>query len=134
MLPPPLVGNTKDHKNDANPDVRPICQAKCAPNSILSWILAKVVGKVGEEAPESQAVYSTEEIQAKIVRLNTELRDERREIGVGSRDVVGLYPSLQKDWVRRIMMMKTEVKVAGTDCIIIIIIFVIINCNVVSKK
>ena len=118
MLPPPLIGNTKDHKDEANPDVRPICQAKCAPNNILSWILAKVVGKVGEEAPESQAVYSTEEIQAKIVRLNTELRDERREIGVGSMDVVGLYPALQKDWVKKIlmiMMMKTEVKVAGVD-------------------
>ena len=73
---------------------------------------------MGEEAPESQAVYSTEEIQAKIVRLNTELRDERREIGVGSMDVVGLYPALQKDWVKKIlmiMMMKTEVKVAGVD-------------------
>ena len=103
--------------------MRPICQAKCAPNNILSWILAKVVGKVGEEA-----------LNRGNLGLNTYLKDEGREIGVGSRDVVGLYPSLQKDWVRRIMMMKTEVKVAGTDCIIIIIIFVIINCNVVSKK
>ena len=49
MLPPPMVGNPKDHKIGAEPPLRPICQAKSAPNNILSWILAKLVGKVGEE-------------------------------------------------------------------------------------
>ena len=38
MLPPPLVGNVKDHKEGENPPLRAICQAKCAPNNVLSWM------------------------------------------------------------------------------------------------
>ena len=36
MLPPPMVGNAKDHKEGNNPPLRSICQAKIAPNNILS--------------------------------------------------------------------------------------------------
>ena len=36
MLPPPMVGNSKDHKEGNNPPLRSICQAKSAPNNILS--------------------------------------------------------------------------------------------------
>ena len=118
MLPPPMVGNPKDHKIGAEPPLRPICQAKSAPNNILSWILAKLVGKVGEEAPESKAVSSTEEMQAKMMHLNTRLLGERRKVGVGSMDVVGLYPALEKAKVKEIlrtMLMRTEVKVAEVN-------------------
>ena len=118
MLPPPMVGNPKDHKEGAEPPLRPICQAKSAPNNVLSWILAKLVGKVGEEAPESKAVSSTEEMQAKMMHLNTHLIGERRKVGVGSMDVVGLYPALEKAKVKEIlrtMLMKTEVKVAEVN-------------------
>ena len=98
--------------------MRPICQAKGAPNNILSWILAKVVGKVGEEAPESKSVSSTEEMQAKMMHLNTRLLGERRRVGIGSMDVVGLYPALEKAKVKEIlktMLMRTEVKVAEVN-------------------
>ena len=118
MLPPPLVGNPKDHKACLEPPLRPICQAKGAPNNILSWILAKLVGKVGEEAPESKSVSSTEEMQAKMMHLNTRLVGERRKVGIGSMDVVGLYPALEKSKVKEIlrtMLLRTDVKVAEVD-------------------
>ena len=118
MLPPPMVGNPKDHKACTEPPLRPICQAKGAPNNILSWILAKLVGKVGEEAPESRSVSSTEELQAKMMHLNTRLVGERRKVGIGSMDVVGLYPALEKAKVKEIMrtmLQRTEVKVAEVN-------------------
>ena len=118
MLPPPMVGNHKDHKACTEPPLRPVCQAKGAPNNILSWILAKLVGKVGEEAPESRSVSSTEELQAKMMHLNTRLMGEKRKVGIGSMDVVGLYPALEKAKVKEIMrtmLQRTEVKVAEVN-------------------
>ena len=56
MPPQPLVSNAKDYKEGANPPLRATCQAKSASYNILSWIMAKVVGKVGKVAPESKAV------------------------------------------------------------------------------
>ena len=77
--------------------MRSICQAKSAPNNILSWILAKVVGKVGEEASESRAMYATEEMQDMTMKVNTQLTEQRAmtEVGIGSMDMVGLYPALE---------------------------------------
>ena len=117
MLPPPMVGNAKDHKEGDNPPLRAICQAKSAPNNILSWIMAKVVGKVGEEAPESKAMYATEEMQDMMTKVNSKLTERRvtREVGIGSMDVVGLYPALEKGKVKTIlkeMLLRTKVKVA----------------------
>ena len=89
-------------KQISDPDVRVLCQAKSAPSNILSWIVSKVVGKVGEEAPESKAVYSTEEMQSKMVELNSRLTGVSRRRGVGSMDVKGLYPALTKEWVKKI--------------------------------
>ena len=73
---------------------------------------------VGEEAKESKAVYSTEEMQAKMVAQNTILKGEQKYVGVGSMDVVSLYPNLKKVWVAkilRIMMLRTEVVVKEVD-------------------
>ena len=63
MLPPAMVGLAKTHKEEEC--YRPLCLAKNAPNNVLSWILGQYVGKVGEEAPESKAVLSAEEMMAK---------------------------------------------------------------------
>ena len=86
-------------------------------DAFLSWILAKVVGKVGEEAKESKAMYATEEMQDMMMQVNSKLREQRaeREVGIGSMDVVGLYPALEKEKVKeilKVMLLRTEVKVA----------------------
>ena len=78
---------------------------------------AKVVGKVGEEASESRAMYATEEVQDMMMKVNTQLTEQRAmtEVGIGSMDVVGLYPALEKGKVReilKVMILRTEVKVA----------------------
>ena len=117
LLPPPMVGNSTDHKAGNNLPLRVICQAKSAPNNRLSWILAKVVGKVGEEAPESKAMYATEEMQDMMMKVNSKLAEHRttKEVGIGSMAVVGLYPALEKEKVKTIlekMLLRTEVKVA----------------------
>ena len=114
MLPPAMVGLAKTHKMEEC--YRPLCLAKNAPNNILSWILAQYVGKVGEEAPESKAVYSAEEVKAKFTCLNQQMmgRENWEGFGVGSLDIKSLYPSLTKEWVERIlttMIMRTEVTV-----------------------
>ena len=71
MLPPAMVGLAKTHKVEES--YRPLCLAKNAPNNMLSWILAKYVGKVGEEAPESKSVASTEEVLAKFTTMNQQV-------------------------------------------------------------
>ena len=114
MLPPAMVGLAKTHKSEEC--YRPLCLAKNAPNGILSWILSQYVGKVGEEAPESKAVLSTEEVMAKFSTLNQRMtgRESWEGFGVGSLDIKSLYPSLTKEWVERIlsvMIMRTEVVV-----------------------
>ena len=61
---------------------------------------------------------STEEMQAKMVQLNTRLRGERRKLRIGSMDMVGLYPALEKAEVKKIlkvMLTRTEVRVAEVD-------------------
>ena len=93
-----------------------MCLAKNAPNNCVSWILAQYVGKVGEEAPESRAVFSAEEVMAKFTTLNQQSRGREswEGFGVGSLDIKSLYPSLTKEWVEKvltIMIMKTEVVV-----------------------
>ena len=118
MLPPAMVGLAKTHKEKEC--YRPLCLAKNAPNNILSWILAQYVGKVGEEAPESKAVLSAEEVMAKFTNLNQQLRGRAswEGFGVGSLDIKSLYPSLTKEWVEKvltIMIMKTEVVVEQVD-------------------
>ena len=80
----------------------------------MSWILAKVVGKVGEEAPESRAMYATEEMQDMMMKANTRLTEQgtTKEVGIGSMDVVGLYPALEKEKIKVIlteMLLKTDV-------------------------
>ena len=118
MLPPAMVGLAKTHKEEEC--YRPLCLAKNAPNNILAWILAQYVGKVGEEAPESKAVLSAEEVMAKFTSLNQQLRGRAswEGFGVGSLDIKSLFPSLTKEWVEKIltiMIMKTEVVVEQVD-------------------
>ena len=118
MLPPAMVGLAKTHKEVES--YRPLCLAKNAPNNILSWILAQYIGKVGEEAPESRAVLSTEEVMARFSSQNQKNvnRATWEGFGVGSLDIKSLYPSLTKEWVRKIlstMIMRTEVVVDQVD-------------------
>ena len=110
-----MVGLANTHKQEEC--YRPLCLAKNAPNNILSWILALYVGKVGEEAPESKSVLSAEEVMAKFTSLNQQSVDRQswEGFGVGSLDIKSLYPSLTKEWVKKvltIMMMRTEVVVS----------------------
>ena len=72
MLPPSKVGLAKTHKQEEC--YRPLCLAKNTPNNCLSWIHAQYVGKEGEEAPESRAVFSAEEVLAKFTTLNQQSR------------------------------------------------------------
>ena len=118
MLPPYMVGLAKTHKQEEC--YRPLCLAKNAPNNVLSWILAQYIGKVGEEATESRAVLSTEEVMAKFTAVNHQMRGREtwEGFGVGSLDIKSLYPSLTKEWVEKIlstMIMKTEVMVEEID-------------------
>ena len=97
---------------------RPVCLAKVAPNNVLSHILAQILKPVGDEA-DNNAVFSTEEIIAMLKKVNSlNLSASGKKIGVGSMDVKALYPSLVKEWVKRILMemlLETEVKVAGIN-------------------
>ena len=118
ILPPAMVGLAKTHKTEET--YRPLCLAKNAPNNILSWILAQYIGKVGEEAPESKAVLSTEEVMAKLSAQNRKNvnRAAWEGFGIGSLDIKSLYPSLTREWVKKIltiMIMRTEVVVDEVD-------------------
>ena len=78
------------------------------------------MGKVGEEAPESTAIYSLEEAMAKFRALNNQLvgRRDWDKCGVGSLDIKSLFPRLSKDLVKRIltiMILRSEVEVEGVD-------------------
>ena len=79
-----------------------------------------MVGKVGEEAQESRAMYATEEMQDMMMKVNLKLTEQRilKEVGIGSMDVVGLYPALEKGKVKeilKVMLLRTEVKVAQVN-------------------
>ena len=113
-----MVGLAKTHKTEES--YRPLCLAKNAPYNILSWILAQYIGKVCEEAPESKAVLSTEEVMAKLSAQNRKHvnRAAWEGFGIGSMDIKSLYPSFTREWEEMIlstMIMRTEVVVDQVD-------------------
>ena len=67
--------------------MRATCQAKSAPYNILSWIMAKVVRKVGKVAPErarlSKCLYANEEMREMFLRVNTQWSGQSEKYKVG---------------------------------------------------
>ena len=53
-------------------------------------------------------VYATEEMREMFLRVNTQLSDqsEKNKVGVGSMDIVCLYPALEKEKVKTILKEK----------------------------
>ena len=123
MLPLTTSGLRKDHKKVQEGQekkglpLRPVCYASSAPNNVLSSIVAPIIRVVAEEA-ENRAIASTEEMIANLKKVNERIREKeegtKRKIGIGSMDCKALYPSLSREWVKRIlfeMIENTKVKV-----------------------
>ena len=117
MLSPTTSGLRKDNRKvkegqeEKGPPIRPICHASTAPNNVLSPMLVPIIRAVAEEA-DKRAVASTEEIIANIKKINERERERggeaRRKMRIGSMDSKALYPSLSREWVRRIIFEKMK--------------------------
>ena len=123
MCPPTLSGLRKDHKKvetgleEKGPPLRPVCHAYTAPNNILSFIISPIIRAVAQEA-ENRAISSTEEMIATLKKANQDAESRERKIGIGSMDVKALYPSITREWVRKIgiqMLQDTKVNVKVAD-------------------
>ena len=71
--------------------------------------MAKVVCKVGKVAPErarlSKCLYATEVMHEIFMRIYTQFsgQSEKYKVGLGSMDIVCLYPALEKEKVKTIL-------------------------------
>jgi hypothetical protein len=107
---PALDAMLKDHKEVPLEDlpVRPVCRASKSPNGILSDMVSDVLKILADDINEKEEseVSSTEEMCAKITKLNEDLvaretglsREQigiMKEVVVGSMDAKALYPSLE---------------------------------------
>ena len=122
MIPPYTYGLRKDHKNVAEPPFRPICGARTAPNNIVLHSFAQILKRIADEVEEDKSVASTEEMIAMIRKVNQSMKDtnreERKDVCIGSMDVKALYPSITKEWVKKILknqIMNTQVKFKKID-------------------
>ena len=116
MAPPYTYGLRKDHKNVAEPPLRPVCGASTAPNNIVSNILAQLLKRIADEVEGDKSVASTEEMIAILRKVNKSTKETniegRKDICIGSMDVRALYPSITKAWVKKILklqIMNTQV-------------------------
>ena len=72
-------------------------------NNVLSTILAPIIRTLAEKN-ENRAIASTEEMIATIKKANEKTRVSTRKIGIGSMDCKALYPSLSREWVKKIIL------------------------------
>ena len=109
MLPPTTSGLRKGHKppkegeEENGPPMRPVCHTTAAPNNILSAISAPIIRTMAEKA-ENRAIASTEEMIATIEIAKEKVGTNTRKIGIGSLDCKALYPSLSREWVKKIIL------------------------------
>jgi hypothetical protein len=99
----------KDHKGGDNLPARPVCRSSNSPNGVLGDIVSDYLEILANEkaAMNGTEVRSTEEMCAKLEKVNQQIRVEKRARGeqsetdedevdkvIGSMDVAALYPSL----------------------------------------
>ena len=82
--------------------MRLVCHASAASNNVLSTILAPIIRTLVEKA-ENRAIASTEEMIATIKITNEKVRTNTRKIAIGSMDCKASYPSLSREWVKKII-------------------------------
>ena len=115
MIPPTTSGLRKDNKppkesEEKGQPMKPVCHVYAAPNNVLSTILAQIIRTLAEKA-ENRAIASTEEMIATINITNEKVRTSTRKIGIGSMDCKALYPSLSREWVKKIISQMDETNV-----------------------
>ena len=76
-------------------------------NNVLSTILAPIIRTLAEKN-ENRAIASTEEMIATIKKANEKIRVSTRKIGIGSMDCKAFYPSLSREWVKKIILQTME--------------------------
>ena len=72
--PPPLCGLPKDHKRVTNGEehpLRPVCGASVGPGSRISNLLSLIITPCCEEFANTDLVDSTEDLQARLMALNS---------------------------------------------------------------
>jgi hypothetical protein len=125
----------KDHKGGDNLPARPVCRSSNSPNGVLGDIVSDYLEILANEkaAENGTEVRSTEEMCAKLVKVNDRIRAEKRARGdrsedeedevekvIGSMDVAALYPSIDiersmKIIEKNIIESKLDVDVSVSD-------------------
>ena len=124
--PPPLYGLRKDHKvippgqESAGPPVRPVCAAKSAPNSRMSYFLCKMLNELCESVEEHNECKSSEEMRSHFDKFNNEQAenagDKKRKLL--SMDVKSMYPRIKRKVAAQAvkdLVMETDVEFENVD-------------------
>ena len=100
---PTLGGLRKDHKpvpagqEAAGPPLRPVCDAREAPNSRISNFLSRVINNYSDAVENSCEVKSSEEMRAAFDKFNETIDQEtRKRCMLLSMDISSLFPSMKK--------------------------------------
>ena len=123
VLPPPLYGLRKTHKQNPNgqqgPAMRPVCGAKEAPNSRFSRFCSKVVTDIADMVGDSRECRSSEEMRAAFEAFNSNVDvNVRKKTIIFSKDAKALFPSMQKEVCKMAIIWiidKEEVNIDNMD-------------------